>query len=148
MKLNEFFSLNSIHTNIEADSKKMLFKEIAEFFSKNNKIKSSKFIDKLNEREKLGSTGIGNGIAIPHAKIDGINKTQVLYIKLKSAIDFSSTDKKKVDKIFVIIAPENAQSEHLLILSSISNFLRNAAKVKKLQNLSKSEEILKLFSKD
>jgi PTS system nitrogen regulatory IIA component len=147
MRLDEFISLSSIHTDVKADSKKTLFKKIANFFAKNNTIKSTYITEKLNERERLGSTGIGNGVAIPHTKIDGIKKTQVIYIKLKTAIDFTSTDNKKVCQVFAIITPENTQSEHLLILSSISNFLKDKSNAKKLQALKNPEEILKLFSK-
>ena len=147
MKLNEFISLRSIHLDVDADSVKNVFKKISIFFSKNDKQKASTIIEKLNERERLGSTGVGNGIAIPHTKIPDLRKTQVILLKLISAVDFSASDKKNVDIIFSIIAPENSQSEHLLILSSISNFLKNKTYVNKLRELDEPKKILALFSK-
>tara|TARA_B100000029_G_C17550446_1_gene949914 strand:+ start:761 stop:1207 length:447 start_codon:yes stop_codon:yes gene_type:complete len=147
MKLNKFISIGSIYLDVDADSVKNVFKKISTLFSKNNKEKALTIVDKLNERERLGSTGVGNGIAIPHTKIPDLKKTQVIFLKLKNSVDFSASDKKNVDIVFSIIAPENSQSEHLLILSSISNFLKNKSYVKKLRELNESKKILSLFSK-
>ncbi len=147
MKLIEFIALDSILVDVDVDSKKNLFKLVSNVFAKNDFEESSKIIEKLNERERLGSTGVGNGIAIPHSKISLINKTKVLFLKLKSAIDFSAPDKKDVDLVFVILAPKNCQSEHLLVLSSISSFVKNKNFVQKLRKLEKSKEIYKFFGK-
>ena len=147
MKLSEFIHKNSIFINVEADSQKNVFKILGNIFSKKNKALSSRIIDKLNERERLGSTSVGNGIAIPHTKVDGIKKTQVIFLKLKSGVDFSASDGKKIDLIFSIIAPENSESDHLLILSSISNFIRKKQKIDRLRGSATIEEISFLFSK-
>ena len=148
MKLNEFINLHSIFVEVEADSKKTVFKKIANLFSKKSKIKPSLIIEKLNERERLGSTGVGEGVAIPHSKIEGVSKTMVIFIKLVSPVDFSSSDNKDVDMLFSIIAPaENTESEHLLILSSISNFLKKKESLKKLRSLKTPEKILSFLSK-
>ena len=147
MKLSEFIYKNSIFINVEAESQKNVFKILGNIFSKKNKTLSSRIIDKLNERERLGSTSVGNGIAIPHTKVDGIKKTQVIFLKLKSGVDFSASDGKKIDLIFSIIAPENSESDHLLILSSISNFIRKKQKIDRLRGSATIEEISFLFSK-
>ena len=130
MKLSEFIYKNFIFIDVQADSKKNVFKILGNIFSKKNKDLSSLIIEKLNERERLGSTSVGNGIAIPHTKVDGIKETQVIFLKLKNGVDFSASDGKKIDLIFSIIAPENSESDHLLILSSISNFIRKKEKSK------------------
>ncbi len=148
MKLNEFMNLSSIYLEVDVDSKKALFKEIGKIAEKKIKIESIKIIEKLNKREMLGSTGVGEGAAIPHTKIEGITKTIVLFLKLKNSVDFSSPDNKNVDLIFVIIAPEDTQSEHLLILSSISNFLRKENNLKKLRALNNANNAMKIFSKN
>ncbi len=147
MKLIEFIKPDSIYVDVDVDSKKNLFKQVSSIFSRNDSEKSSIIVEKLNEREQLGSTGVGNGVAIPHSKINLIDKTKVIFLKLKSAIDFSAADKKHVDLVFVILAPKNCQSEHLLVLSSISNFLREESLVQKLRSLKKSTDIHKFFSK-
>ena len=147
MKLIEFINADSIFVDVDVDSKKNLFKFISNIFSSNDPDESSKIIEKLNERERLGSTGVGNGVAIPHSKINKIEKTKVLFIKLKSAIDFSASDKREVDLVFVILAPKNCQSEHLLVLSSISSFIKNESFLKKLRSLNKPNDIHNFFSK-
>ena len=147
MKLSEFIYKNSIFIDVQADSQKNVFKILGNTFSKKNKDLSSLIIEKLNERERLGSTSVGNGIAIPHTKVDGIKETQVIFLKLKSGVDFSAPDGKKIDLIFSIIAPENSESDHLLILSSISNFIRKKEKVDRLRGSATIEEIQFLFSK-
>ena len=147
MKLSEFIYKIFIFIDVQADSKKNVFKILGNIFSKKNKDLSSLIIDKLNERERLGSTSVGNGIAIPHTKVDGIKETQVIFLKLKNAVDFSASDGKKIDLIFSIIAPENSESDHLLILSSISNFIRKKEKVARLRGSATIDEIQFLFSK-
>ena len=147
MKLSEFINKDSIFLDVHAESQKNVFKILGNIFSKKNKTLSSLIIDKLNERERLGSTSVGNGIAIPHTKIDGINETQVIFLKLIDGVDFSASDGKKIDLVFSIIAPENSESDHLLILSSISNFIRKKQKIDRLRGSSNMEEILFLFSK-
>ena len=145
MKLVEFIGLDSILVDVDVDSKKNLFKLVSNFFAKNDLEESAKIIEKLNERERLGSTGVGNGIAIPHSKVSLIDKTKVLFLKLKSAVDFSAPDKKYVDLVFVILAPKNCQSEHLLVLSSISSFIKNKNLVEKLRKLKNPKEIYNFF---
>ncbi|MEE2694842.1 MAG: PTS sugar transporter subunit IIA [Pseudomonadota bacterium] len=147
MKLVEFISPDSIFTEVDVDSKKNLFKKVSSIFSKKNLKESAIITDRLNERERLGSTGIGEGVAIPHTKVDSIEKTKVIFLKLKSGIDFSASDKKDVDIVFVILAPEECQSEHLLVLSSISSFLRDKSIIAKLRSLKKSSDIHDFFSK-
>ena len=147
MKLSEFISKSSIFLDVHADSQKNVFKILGNIFSKKNKTLSSLIIDKLNERERLGSTSVGYGIAIPHTKVKGINKTQVIFLKLKNGVDFSASDGKKIDLVFSIIAPENSESDHLLILSSISKFIRQKKKVDRLRGSTNIDEILFLFSK-
>ena len=147
MKLSEFIYKNFIFIDVQADSKKNVFKILGNIFSKKNKDLSSLIVDKLNERERLGSTSVGNGIAIPHSKVDGIKETQVIFLKLKNGVDFSASDGKKIDLIFSIIAPENSESDHLLILSSISNFIRKKEKVDRLRSSASINEIQFLFSK-
>ena len=145
MKLHEFIPLNSIFINVDVDSKKNAFKVIANFFEKKNPNLMGQITEKLNERERLGTTTIGNGVAIPHTKVDGLEKTQVLFIRFSSKVDFSAADEKMVDMVFSIIAPETCQSEHLLILSSISNFLKKKDSIERIRKQKTAEDIYKLF---
>ena len=147
MKLIEFIRPDSIYVDVDVDSKKNLFKQISSIVYKNDLQKGSTIIEKLNERERLGSTGVGNGVAIPHSKINTIKKTKVIFLKLKSAIDFSASDKINVDIVFVILAPKDCQSEHLIVLSSISSFLKRKNTIQKLRDLKSPESIHNFFKK-
>ncbi len=147
MKLTEFISLESIHINVDTDSKKNLFKRISKILINQNLDESNIINEKLNQRERLGSTAVGNGVAIPHAKIKSLEKTIVIFLKLLKPIDFSSSDKKYVDIVFSIIAPENSESEHLLILSSISKFLKKKDALQRLRKLDSKEKVFSFLSK-
>ena len=122
-----------------------LSKKILTSFGIWQEIDQNEILDNLNQREKLGSTGIGNGIAIPHSKIKGIKKLFSLFLRSKSLVDFSANDSKGVDIIFVIIAPENATTEHLLALSEISKFLKVEGVIEKLRKLKTNQEIHQLL---
>ena len=147
MKLIEFIRPDSIYVDVDVDSKKNLFRQISSIVYKNDLQKGSTIIEKLNERERLGSTGVGNGVAIPHSKINTIKRTKVIFLKLKSAIDFSASDKINVDIVFVILAPKDCQSEHLIVLSSISSFLKRKNTIQKLRDLKSPESIHNFFKK-
>ncbi len=147
MKFIEFLSLESIFIDIEADSKKNVFKILGNLFAKKNAPLASIIINRLNERERLGSTSVGNGVAIPHTKVEELKKTMVIFLKLRNGVDFTADDNKDVDLVFSIVAPESSQSEHLLILSSISNFLRKKSNIDSLRKLESAMEIYSLLSK-
>ena len=147
MKLVEFIGLDSILVDVDVDSKKNLFKKISRILVAGDSNETNLIIEKLNERERLGSTGVGNGVAIPHAKIESVKSTRVIFLKLAKAIDFSSPDGKDVDIVFSIIAPENSESEHLLILSSISRFLKKKDALTKLRRLDDKVKIFEFLSK-
>jgi len=145
MKISDIIPIKNIFLDVNASSKKALFKLISKKISIRFNIDQNEVLDNLNQREKLGSTGIGNGIAIPHSKIKGIKKIFSLFLRSKNLIDFSSNDAKGVNIIFVIIAPENSTTEHLLALSEISKFLKTEGKIEKLRELKTSKEIHQLL---
>ena len=146
MKITDIISLDKIFLSFEVTSKKILFKEISQIISKNSALTQTIILENLNQREKLGTTGIGDGIALPHSKIKGLKKIFSLFIRLQNPIDFSANDSKKVDIIFVIIAPEESKTDHLLALSEISKFLRIKGNIEKLRKYKTKERIFKLLS--
>ena len=146
MNLTDIIPLNNIYLDVNVSSKKALFKEVAAKISNKLNIDQNNLLEKLNEREKLGSTGIGNGIAIPHGKVNGIKKVFSLFLRTKSLIDFSSSDLLGVDVIFVIIAPEESKTDHLLALSEISKFLRKNKNKEALRKLKTNHEVFELLS--
>lgn len=146
MKINQIISDNCIFLGVKANSQSSLFKEISLKISEIINIRPELIQKKLNEREKLGSTSVGNGIAIPHAKIVGVNKIYGFFFKLIDSVEFDGDTSKKVDLIFVIIAPNDYQSEHLLALSNISKFLRIKENVDGLRRGDDIENIKVLFT--
>ena len=146
MKLAEFILQKNIYNNVEADSKKNLFKKISKILLSNNFSENNTINEKLNERERLGSTGVGNGVAIPHAKIETLKSTKVIFLKLIKPIDFSSPDKKGVDIIFSIIAPQNSSPDLRYIVFNIKIFKKKDALIT-LRKLNDKRKIYDFLSK-
>tara|TARA_B100001027_G_C16113834_1_gene261705 strand:+ start:103 stop:558 length:456 start_codon:yes stop_codon:yes gene_type:complete len=146
MKITDLIKSDSIFFNSNASSQSSIFKEISNIISQKTKVSSNLILRKINEREKLGSTAIGEGIAIPHAKIKGIKKTLCFLFKLDNSITYDDSESRKVDLIFVIIAPPEFQSEHLLALSTISSFIKKGENKSKLRKLKSADDVYKLMT--
>ena len=144
MKISDILSPNNIFLNIECNSKKaaieLLAKNLADF---NNGISQVEIIDCLTAREKLGSTGLGNGIAIPHGRLKHCDKTIASFIQLNNGIDYEAVDKIPVDLIFALIVPEESTNEHLQILAVLAKTLSAS---KTIDNLRKSKSSSETFS--
>lgn len=145
MKIIDIISEENIFFNLDVVSKKVLFERIAEKIFEKTKIDKNLILKKLNEREKLGTTSLGNGVAIPHMKIEGIDEVFSIFLQLKKSINFSSDDLKDVELVFVIIAPSESQTKHLLALSTISKFLKKKNMINKLLKTSNSKQTYKLM---
>lgn len=109
----------------KATNKKRLFKEIAQHGNKLFGIDCQYLHSALQEREDLGPTGMGGGIAIPHARIEGIDHVHGIFIRLQEAIEFDANDNQPVDLIFALFAPLDAGAEHLKALARVSRVLRD-----------------------
>lgn len=126
MKINDILSLDTILEEIKASNKKNVIEELADFLYQKNIISDkSEVVRVLLEREQLGSTGIGENVAIPHAKMKGIDKIIAVFGISKKGVEFDSLDRKPVNFIFMLIAPENATGTHLKALARISRLLKN-----------------------
>lgn len=144
MKISDILSPNNIFLNIECNSKKaaieLLAKNLADF---NNGISQLDIIDCLTARERLGSTGLGNGIAIPHGRLKHCDRTIASFIQLNNGIDYEAADKIPVDLIFALIVPEESTNEHLQILAMLAKTLSTS---KTVDNLRKSKSSSETFS--
>jgi len=142
MELFNVLKKQSCSLDFTAKNKEDCLKNISELMAKSVKeIDQLKIFEALMAREKTGSTGFENGVAIPHAKIPGLTDFSVAIILSAKGIDFKSVDKKKSTLFFVIIGPDDKPREHLQILAQISRFSRNRNAQKELM-LAKSEEAL------
>lgn len=118
----------------QISSKKRLFQKLGEIISSAYSIKESVAINSLIERENLGSTGVGNGVALPHARIAGIDTVVGGFLRIEQPLDFSSVDRQPVDLIFTLFAPEDSGVEHLKALALISRTMRNKVICEKLRS--------------
>ena len=134
MLLSQIIKPQAVRSISQIDSKKRLLQEISEIISiYNPESLPSTAYEALMSREALGATGVGNGVAIPHARIKGLNKVVGAFFKLDKPMDFSSVDRKPVDLIFALFAPEGAGVEHLKALALVSRTLRDDSVRSKLR---------------
>ena len=141
MDLNKFFSEDSILMNCQSRSKKNVLELISQIASGISETSEDIIFQKLYEREKLGTTAFGNGIAIPHARIDNLSEAKIIILMLETAIDFDSSDGKKVDLIISLLAPNNKNEIHIKILSKIAEMLDAEDYREKIRNCSNKTEI-------
>jgi PTS system nitrogen regulatory IIA component len=118
---------------VKASGKKALLAELASRASALYKLDERRLFDRLLERERLGSTGIGGGIAIPHGRMATLSAPVGLFARLAQPIDFEAIDERPVDTVFLLVAPEGAGADHLKALARVSRLLRDRALVEKLR---------------
>src|SRR5450755_1743751 len=111
---------SNILLEAETATKKRLFERIAELFEQHAQLSRSVVFDSLTARERLGSTGLGQGIAIPHGRIKGLKQALGAFIRPQQPIPFDAPDGKPVDQVFVLLVPEQATEEHLELLSELA----------------------------
>ena len=136
----------SFLVNFKASSKKNIFDELAKMAEKDININSRILLEALTKREKLGSTAVGNGIAIPHANCPNIDKPKVFVAVLSNSIDFDANDDQLVDIIFLLLAPDNNGAEHLQALALVSRLLRNKELTTKLRGCKNTESAYAVIS--
>ena len=135
-------SLNNI------SSKKRLFQEIAAHMAMESSVNPETIVTALQDREQLGPTGMGNGIAIPHARIDNISSIKGMFIRLEKPINFDSMDKQKVDLIFSILAPIDSGVDHLKALAKVSRLLRDQNICSKLRSTADITALHSILTQD
>ncbi len=127
MHLRDFIALNAIMPSVKVSNKKQLFQEFSTRAALISGIGERDIFDALWQREKLGSTGVGNGIAIPHGKLAKAGRMFGLFTRLENPVDFDAMDGIPVDLACVLIAPESAGADHLKALAHVARTLRDAS---------------------
>jgi PTS system nitrogen regulatory IIA component len=130
---------------VKASGKKALLAELAGRAAALYKLDERRLFDRLLERERLGSTGVGGGIAIPHGRMSGIDKPVGLFARLGHPIDFDSIDERPVDTAFLLLAPEGAGADHLKALARVSRLLRDRTLVEKLRATESADALYALL---
>jgi nitrogen PTS system EIIA component len=143
MALTNLLTADQVITGIKAGNKKQLLQELSTHMAAFTGLGERAVYETLLQRERLGSTGIGKGIAIPHGRIPGLTKLVGLFARLARPVDFDAQDGEAVDLVFVLLAPEDAGADHLQALARIARLLRvpNIA-----QTLRQTEDRDALFS--
>jgi nitrogen PTS system EIIA component len=119
-QIAQLLPATNILLEVDAASKPRLFEAVGALFEANRGLLRSVIVDSLLAREKLGSTGLGQGIAIPHGRIKGLQEAQGAFVRLKHPIAFDAPDGKPVAQVFVLLVPEHATEQHLQLLSELA----------------------------
>ena len=142
MKLSEILDQDNIIPDLKAKDKKGVLEELAEVMTNHEpSLDTSSLIRVLLERERLGSTGIGDGVAIPHGKFRGVTHPIVSFGRSLKGLDFESMDGQPVFLFFLLVAPENSASVHLKALAKIAKILKNGSFRKVLMEASTKQEL-------
>ena len=133
MELTDLLDGECVVANLRATSKKQVLQELARRAADITNIDERKIFAVLMDRERLGTTGVGSGIAIPHGKLPELDRLYGIFARLEKPVDFQSIDERPVDLIFVLLAPEEAGADHLKALARVSRLLRDQNTCEKLR---------------
>jgi PTS system nitrogen regulatory IIA component len=133
MQLADFLDCDAIKTALPGGSKRALLQQLANLAAQRVGVDAAAVLAALNEREQLGSTGFGLGVAIPHAKIDGLERVYASFARLGEPVDYKAIDTRPVDLVFLLLSPPDAGAEHLKALAAISRVTRDAATLERLR---------------
>lgn len=146
MELEELISPEGVIANLKVSSKKQALQELSARAAGVTGLSERAIFETLLERERLGSTGVGQGIAIPHGKLGDLTRLHGLFARLDTPIDFESVDDQPVDLIFLLLAPESAGADHLKALARVSRLLRNQSIVEKLRGTDQPAALFALLT--
>ncbi len=147
MQISEILSSDSILRGQDFTSKKMALEELSKLLANtDSSIRYIEVFDCLVAREKLGSTGLGKGIAIPHARLKGSKKTIAAFIQLQHGINYDAIDEVPVDILFALLVPEDSTDEHLEILSHLAEMFSNSETLEQLRSETSIDGIYKILT--
>jgi PTS system nitrogen regulatory IIA component len=146
MDLSDLIAADAVIPALKANSKKQILQMLSEKAADVTGLPEREIFDTLLQRERLGSTGVGNGIAIPHGKLPGIKKITGVFARLDTPVDFEALDDQPVDLVFLLLAPESAGADHLKALSRIARLLRNHETVSKIRGTDDAAAIFTCLS--
>ena len=133
MQLSDFLDFDAIRTGVPGGKKRALLQLLANAAGQRLGREPSEILESIVERERLGSTGFGNGVAIPHGKIEGLTSIYGLFVRLAEPVDYKAIDGRPVDLVFLLLSPPDAGADHLKALASISRVMRHAPTLEKMR---------------
>ncbi|MFT8451718.1 MAG: PTS sugar transporter subunit IIA [Zymomonas mobilis] len=147
-ELADIIAPDRIEVNFNPSNKKTLFQQVAQWAGREFLINPKIIAERLHERETLGSTGFGHGIAIPHGKLDSLKKVSGFFVRLKEPIEFDAVDKLPVDLLFFLFSPTEAGIDHLRSLACVSRRLRDKTLRAKLRGAGSRDALYALLLDD
>jgi len=146
MNISDLLAPDAILPALKVQSKKQLLQELAARAHQIARLPERRIFETLVERERLGTTGVGAGIAIPHGRMAEAGSITGVFARLETAIDYEAVDSQPVDLVFMLLAPEEAGADHLKALARVSRLLRNAATCEKLRAASSAEALYSILT--
>ena len=146
MKISDLLQPEAVVVGLKANGKKQLLQELASRASGVTRLADRKIFETLMEREKLGTTGVGQGIAIPHGRLADLKDIVGVFARLEQPIDYDAVDNQPVDLVFMLLAPEGAGADHLKALARVSRLLRNQAATEKLRAAKTPEAVYAILT--
>ena len=146
MEIRDLLSSESVIESLKVASKKQALQELSKRAASGTGLEERRIFDVLLERERLGSTGVGNGVAIPHGKLAGLEGLYGLFARLEKPVDFDAIDDEPVDLVFLLMAPESAGADHLKALARVSRLLRDRTICEKLRGSEKADALYGLLT--
>ena len=146
MEISDLITPESVVVAVKATSKKQVLQELAHRAAEITGLHERAIFEVLLERERLGTTGVGKGIAIPHGKLADLDRLHGVFARFEKPVDFDSVDDAPVDLVFLLLAPETAGADHLKALARISRLLRDGRMCEKLRSLEDPRDVYKLLT--
>ena len=144
-EITNFLTEDSIIMDCDSKSQKNTLEVISNKMAELTSTNKDEIFQKLYEREKLGTTAFGNGIAIPHARVEGIHNAKIIILKLTEAIDFNSIDGNKVDIVISLFVPNDNNEMHVELLSSIASLLDNQVFREKIRTANTASDVMMII---
>lgn len=147
MEISELLTPDRTACNTPVQSKKRALEALSELIAKaSTNVTANEAFESLLNRERLGGTGIGHGVAIPHGRLDSTKETIGAFIKLQNAVDFDALDNRPVDLLFALLVPENSTQEHLEVLANIAGMFSDENMRQKVRESDSGDEIYQLIT--
>jgi PTS system nitrogen regulatory IIA component len=144
--MSEILTVEAINASLTVANKKALFQQMAMAAARRTGLDTKVIVTALSERERIGSTGFGGGVAIPHGRMDGLTRVYGAFARLTQPIDFQAVDNVPVDLVFLLLSPPDAGADHLKALAAVSRALRNRQTVAKLRGARSRDALYALLA--
>ncbi len=148
MEIADLISPETVFADIKASSKKQTLQELSRRAAATTGCDEKEILNVLIERERLGTTGVGQGIAIPHGKLASLDRIHGFFARLDSGVDFDAMDDMPVDLVFVLLAPEEGGADHLKALARVSRTLRDSARCERLRGTENADALFAVLTED